>query len=312
MPFDSGVFKDVYEVKFDKPGLYKYFCHVHPLMRGMVAVDAQLPSAKDQQSYLVYPPEDGIPGPTPKVPGVGEAAQHDEAEVIERRHLDRVIRRESIDERSRALQRDCRLVLVPQEVLHDPDVEREQRDVGVALAECLRVRGDRLLELPERAREQPDLRVDPGQVRQKPSPDGGIVIVDRVAAGGLTVPRARLTVRGARGRRHAKLVEQRQRRQVTRPRLRRLARAHEPRRAELQDVQPAARIELGEALEPRLGVAGRRLGLRGPAQPRAEEERAVGLRLGGLGAVVARVGRAHPVARRVQRALPVAGSLPDL
>jgi len=72
MPFDSGVFKDVYEVKFDKPGLYKYFCHVHPLMRGIVAVDAQLPSEKDQQRYLVYPPEDGIPGPTPKVTGVGE------------------------------------------------------------------------------------------------------------------------------------------------------------------------------------------------------------------------------------------------
>ncbi len=72
MPFDSGVFKDVYEVKFDKPGLYKYFCHVHPLMRGIVAVDAQLPSEKDQQRFLVYPPEDGIPGPTPKVAGVGE------------------------------------------------------------------------------------------------------------------------------------------------------------------------------------------------------------------------------------------------
>src|SRR2546428_7141078 len=41
-------------------------------MRGIGAVDAQLPSKKDQQRFLVYPPEDGIPGPTPKVAGVGE------------------------------------------------------------------------------------------------------------------------------------------------------------------------------------------------------------------------------------------------
>src|SRR5262249_9530596 len=112
------------------------------------------------------------------------AAQHDEAEVVERRDLDRVIRREPIDQRARALEGFGGLALLPEEVVHHADIEREQRDVRVALAERLRIRGGSLLELAERARELSALRVDPGQVRREPAPDRGIVVAarDRLAA----------------------------------------------------------------------------------------------------------------------------------
>ena len=72
--YSSGHFTETWEHTFDEPGLYHYFCPVHPYMQGIIGVGMDVP--EDMIPYLVkeWPPASAdkpIPGPLPP-PGVGE------------------------------------------------------------------------------------------------------------------------------------------------------------------------------------------------------------------------------------------------
>lgn len=72
--FSSGHFTKTWERTFNEPGVYHYFCPIHPYMQGFIAVDAEVDPAKIPY-WLSWPPETAdlpVPGTVPSVPGVGE------------------------------------------------------------------------------------------------------------------------------------------------------------------------------------------------------------------------------------------------
>ncbi len=72
--FSSGHFTKTWERTFTEPGVYHYFCPIHPYMQGFIAVDAEVDPAKIPY-WLSWPPaaaEKQVPGPVPATPGVGE------------------------------------------------------------------------------------------------------------------------------------------------------------------------------------------------------------------------------------------------
>ena len=73
--FSSGHFTKTYEYTFTKPGIYHYYCPVHPYMQGFVAVGMNVPEELLPLWVKQWPPEtadDPIPSGLPKEPGVGE------------------------------------------------------------------------------------------------------------------------------------------------------------------------------------------------------------------------------------------------
>jgi DNA-binding beta-propeller fold protein YncE/plastocyanin len=72
--FSSGHFIQKFEHTFDKPGVYHYFCPIHPYMQGFVSVGEKVPAEK-LPLWFDWPPataEQPVPGPMPEVPGIGE------------------------------------------------------------------------------------------------------------------------------------------------------------------------------------------------------------------------------------------------
>ncbi len=72
--FSSGHFTKTWERTFTEPGVYHYFCPIHPYMQGFIAVDAEVPPEKIPL-WFQWPPETAslpVPGGVPETPGVGE------------------------------------------------------------------------------------------------------------------------------------------------------------------------------------------------------------------------------------------------
>jgi hypothetical protein len=57
--FDSGLMGGSYEKKLDKPGVYPYFCQVHPQMAGKVIVKATTGKEDLYSSTKPIPPFNG-------------------------------------------------------------------------------------------------------------------------------------------------------------------------------------------------------------------------------------------------------------
>jgi len=73
--FSSGHFTKNFEHTFNEPGVYHYFCPVHPYMQGFVGVGEEVPEDLVPYWAKQYPPEtalEPVPGPLPAEPGVGE------------------------------------------------------------------------------------------------------------------------------------------------------------------------------------------------------------------------------------------------
>ncbi|MBI4448548.1 hypothetical protein HY641_00785 [Candidatus Woesearchaeota archaeon] len=71
----SGHFKETWSYTFTEPGIYHYYCPVHPYMQGLIGVGMSVP--KDMIPYWAqsWPPhtaQQPTPGPTPTTPGIGE------------------------------------------------------------------------------------------------------------------------------------------------------------------------------------------------------------------------------------------------
>lgn len=73
--FSSGHFKSTWEYEFTKPGIYHYFCPIHPYMQGFIAVDAKVDESSIPAWLKQWPPETAnlpVPGDLPSESGIGE------------------------------------------------------------------------------------------------------------------------------------------------------------------------------------------------------------------------------------------------
>jgi len=73
--FSSGHFTTTYEHTFTEPGIYHYYCPVHPYMQGLIGVGQKVPDEMVPYWEKQWPPETAsqpIPGPVPQEAGVGE------------------------------------------------------------------------------------------------------------------------------------------------------------------------------------------------------------------------------------------------
>ncbi len=70
--FDSGHFTKTWNYTFNKPGIYKYFCPIHPYMQGLIGVDMKVPDEMIPSWVKQWPPaEQQIPKGLPES-GIGE------------------------------------------------------------------------------------------------------------------------------------------------------------------------------------------------------------------------------------------------
>jgi len=70
--FASGHFTAVWNYTFTAPGIYHYFCPIHPYMQGLIGVGMDVPDDR-VPSWLPWPPAaQQVPGAVPSQPGVGE------------------------------------------------------------------------------------------------------------------------------------------------------------------------------------------------------------------------------------------------
>jgi DNA-binding beta-propeller fold protein YncE/plastocyanin len=71
----SGHFTETWSYKFEKPGIYHYYCPLHPYMQGYIGVGVDVPEEITPSWIKQWPPESAgqpIPGGLPKEPGLGE------------------------------------------------------------------------------------------------------------------------------------------------------------------------------------------------------------------------------------------------
>jgi YVTN family beta-propeller protein len=73
--FSSSHFTKTWSYKFEKPGIYHYFCPLHPYMQGYIGVGVDVPEEIKPSWVKSWPPKsanDPVPGKLPPEPGIGE------------------------------------------------------------------------------------------------------------------------------------------------------------------------------------------------------------------------------------------------
>ncbi len=73
--FSSGHFTKTWRYTFTAPGLYHYYCPIHPYMQGFIGVGVKVPEETLPLWVTQWPPaaaEQPVPGGPPATPGLGE------------------------------------------------------------------------------------------------------------------------------------------------------------------------------------------------------------------------------------------------
>jgi plastocyanin/DNA-binding beta-propeller fold protein YncE len=84
--YSSGHFTATWQHTFTEPGIYHYFCPIHPYMQGLVGVGMPVPQEMVPYWAQQWPPAvagQPVPGPAPAEPGVGEVWLDAQFQMVE-------------------------------------------------------------------------------------------------------------------------------------------------------------------------------------------------------------------------------------